>query len=151
MSRKSARAIVIKDDKLLVMHRNKFGDKYVTLPGGTIEIGERPEETALREVAEETSIEVKNPQLVIIEHAGFYGDQFIFLCDYVSGDPKLTPGTHEYEINKMGSNLYEPGWLELEELPRVPFLSAELKQVIVDSVTDGWSDEVQEFASKRNV
>ncbi len=151
MNRKSARAIVIQDDKLLVMFRNKFGNKYVTLIGGKVDIGESPDQTVLREVKEEASIEVANPQLVFIDHADFYGDQLVYLCDYVSGEPKLAPDTHEAAINKLGQNLYEPGWLALNELPNVPFLSAELQQAIINATTNGWPEHVLEFTSKRNV
>lgn len=151
MKRTSARAIVIKDGKLLVMYRNKFGNKYVTLPGGKVEIGESPEQAALREVREEATITVENPKLVFVDQAEFYGDQKVYLCDYISGEPKLSEGTHEAEINKLGKNLYEPGWLQLEQLPEVPFLSAELQQAIIDATTSGWPENVVEFTSKRNV
>lgn len=133
------------------MRRNKFGTEYVTLPGGKVEIGETPEKTAVREAYEETMIEVANPRLVFIDHADFYGDQMVFLCDYVSGEPKIAPGTHEEAINKLGKNLYKPDWLELSELPNVPFLSAELQQAIIRVTTTGWSDHIEEFTSKRNV
>ena len=151
MNRTSARTIVIRDNKLLVMRRNKFGTEYVTLPGGKVEIGETPEKTAVREAYEETMIEVANPRLGFIDHADFYGDQMVFLCDYVSGEPKIAPGTHEEAINKLGKNLYKPDWLELSELPNVPFLSAELQQAIIRVTTTGWSDHIEEFTSKRNV
>ncbi|HTE21515.1 MAG TPA: NUDIX domain-containing protein [Candidatus Limnocylindria bacterium] len=151
MSRTSARAIVIRDGRLLVMRRNKFGKEYVTLPGGSVEIGEKPEQTAVREVLEEATITVQNPRLVFIDHAEFYGDHYIYLCDYVSGEPKLSPGSTEAAIHKMGKNLYEPGWLPLSELPDVPFLSAELQQAVIRGNTSGWPEQVEEFTSTRNV
>jgi 8-oxo-dGTP diphosphatase len=150
-SRISARAIVIHDNKLLVMRRDKFGSKYVTLPGGKVEIGEQPDQTAVREVSEETMVAVQNPRLVFVDHADFYGDQMVYLCDYVSGEPTLGPNTTEAAIHKMGKNLYEPAWLPLSELPSVPFLSAELQQAIIQATTAGWPDHVQEFSSVRNV
>jgi 8-oxo-dGTP diphosphatase len=151
MARVSARAIVIKGDKLLVMFRNKFGKKYVALPGGAIDIGETPEQAALREVREETTIIAENPRPVFIDHASFYGDQLVFRCDYVSGEPRLGPGTHEEAINKLGKNLYEPGWLPLSQLPDVPFLSSELQQAIIQATTSGWPEQVSEFTSHRTL
>lgn len=151
MNRKSARVIVIHENKLLVMFRNKFGTKYATLIGGKIELGETAVQAAEREVKEEASINIANPKLVFLEHADFYGDQYIFYCDYVSGDPKLSLDSPELAINKLGKNLYEPGWLDLEDLPGVPFLSAELQSAIIDACANGWSNDVQEFTSKRNV
>lgn len=151
MKRKSARVIVIKDNNLLVMFRNKFGSKYVALIGGKIEIGESPEQAAIREAREEASIEVANPRLVFIDQADFYGDQYIYFCDYISGEPALAAEAPEAAINKMGKNLYQPGWLPLDKLASVPFLSAELQQAILDAVTNGWPEQVRQFSSQRNV
>lgn len=150
--RKAARAIIIHDDNLLVMHRNKFGTEYSTLPGGAIDIGEAAEAAAVREVLEETSIQVANPRLVFIEHAGdMYGDQYVFLCEYVSGEPKLSEDTHEHAINQMGQNLYEPKWLALADLPQASFVSEELKTQILRCVREGWPPQAEEFSSQRLV
>lgn len=149
--RRAARVIVIKDKTLLVMHRNKFGKEYDTLPGGYIEIGETPAQAALRETLEETSIEVTNPRLIFLEHAGkIYGDQYVFYCDYVSGEPKLTEGSEEDKINKMGQNLYEPKWLPLDELASSPFVSENLKDEINESLKNGWPERPKEFSSSRS-
>jgi len=43
---KAARAIVVQDGKILVMHRNKYGSEYFTLVGGRVNEGE-PLEQAL--------------------------------------------------------------------------------------------------------
>lgn len=151
MSRKSVRAIVIKENKLLVMFRNKFGVKYVTLIGGSVEMGESLEQAVIRETQEETTLQVANPRLVMIDHAEFYGDQYVFYCDYVSGEPQLSSESPELAIHNLGKNLYEPGWLPLEELSKVPFLSKELQEAIIKATSTGWSREVIEFTSQRNV
>jgi 8-oxo-dGTP diphosphatase len=137
--RRAVRAIVIKDDQLLVMHRNKFGTEYDTLPGGNIEIGETPEQALLRELHEETQVVIQNPRCVILEHAGEpYGDQYIYLCDYVSGEPTLLPGSEEDHINQLGQNLYQPMWVSLSELPSKPFVSEKLKTTILEAVKSEW-------------
>lgn len=150
--RRAVRAIIIKDDKLLVMHRNKFGTEYDTLPGGNIEIGETPEQALYREVAEETMVQFSDPRLVFIEHSDpIYGDQYVFLCTYVSGEPQLHPESEETHINKMGENLYDPKWLSLTELQQAPFLSDALRNQILGSLKNGWPENVQEFTGTRNV
>lgn len=137
--RRACRAIIIRDDKLLVMHRNKFGTEYDTLPGGNVELGETLEQALFREVNEETQVTFDNPRLVIVEHAGDpYGDQYIFLCRYVAGEPKLHPNSEEERINKLGKNLYDPRWISLTELADAPFLSPKLKRQMLDCVTQGW-------------
>lgn len=146
--RRAARAIVIKDDHLLVIHRNKFGNEYDILPGGSIFIGETPEQAVLRELQEETGIQTSGHRLVFLEHAGdMYGDQWIFLCDYVSGEPVLSPTSDEAAINKLGKNLYEPLWRPLREMAQLPFRSVELRKRILHGVEFGWPDSPVEFES----
>ncbi len=144
--RRAVRAIVINNDKLLVMHRNKFGKEYDTLPGGNIELGETPQQALEREVGEETQLTISNPRMVFVEHAGVpYGDQLIFLCDFAGGEPTLQPGSEEDHINKMGKNLYQPGWVKISDLENLPFLSENLKRRILEAVKSGWPQAPIEF------
>jgi 8-oxo-dGTP diphosphatase len=150
--RKASRAIIIKDNQLLVMHRNKFGTEYDTLPGGNVEVDETIEQALFREVQEETMINFTNPRLVFIEHPKvLYGDQYIFLCDYVSGEPQLHPEAEEMAINEMGKNLYDPAWLPLDKLYDAPFLSSELQGQLLNAIDVGWPDDVLEFTSNSNI
>lgn len=145
--RRAVRAIVIKDDQLLVMHRNKFGVEYDTLPGGRIEIGESPQQALLRELDEETMVKIDNQRLVFIEHAGLpYGDQYIFLCDYMSGEPSLRSDSEEMVINNLGDNLYQPNWLKLGELSKKPFVSEQLKHKMLHALKNGWPEIPEEFS-----
>lgn len=146
--RRAVRAIILKDDRLLVMHRNKFGKEYETLPGGNIELGETPEQALLRELVEETSVKVTPKQLVFIEHAGDpYGIQYVYLCEYISGEPQLAPDSEEAHINKLGQNLYEPKWVSIADLPELPFLSEKLKDLLLQAVKTEFPTEAIEFAS----
>ena len=144
--RRAVRAIIIKDQQLLVMHRNKFGEEYDTLPGGNIELGESPEQALIREIGEETMLKFANPRLVFLEHAGDpYGDQYIYLCDYQSGEPRLRDDSEENLINQHGKNLHEPRWLALDKLADSIFVSEKLKQAILDSLADGWPSKPLEI------
>ncbi|HSX44814.1 MAG TPA: NUDIX domain-containing protein [Candidatus Saccharimonadales bacterium] len=148
--RQAARAIIIKDDRLLVMHRNKFGEHYDTLPGGNIERGESPEQALAREISEETTLTFTNPKLVIIEHAGEpYGDQYIYLCDYRSGEPKLHQNSEENQLNQLGQNLHQPGWMWLDDLPNANFVSPNLKQTILNAHQNGWPIKPIELTTSR--
>src|SRR5690348_11455988 len=97
--RKAVRGIVFKDNSLLVMKRNKFGHEYYTLPGGGIGMGETAEHTLAREMAEETGVQLGDARLVFIENAGEpYGTQYIYLIDYVGGEPHLAADAPEASI-----------------------------------------------------
>lgn len=144
--RRAVRAIVIKDNNLLVMHRNKFGQEYDTLPGGGVEIGESPEQALVREVAEETSIQIRLERLVFVEEAGDpFGTQLIYLCEYQSGEPALNEHSEEAQINKLGQNLYEPRWVDLSKLSTMPFVSERLKQAVLTAVANGFPEQPEQI------
>lgn len=147
--RTAARAIVIHDNHILLMHREKFGKIYDTLPGGNVRGNESPIDALNREMDEETQLQLANPKLVFIEHAGHpWGDQYHFLCDYVSGEPQLMPGGEEDLINKLGKNLHHPLWISLTEFSGRQFRTSELQSMIIDGLKNGWPEQPIEFNSK---
>ncbi len=90
------RGAVVRDGELLVLRR--AGDGTWALPGGYADSGERPAETAEREVREETGLEVDAHALVdwywrdadAHNPHGFVGA--VFLCDVTGGE---LAGSHE--------------------------------------------------------
>lgn len=142
--RKAVRGIIFRDNHLLVMKRNKFGHFYCTLPGGGIKLGETAEHALARELNEETSLSLGDARLVFVENAGDpYGIQYIYLVDYVSGEPQLSPKASEAIISAMGQNVYEPAWLPISELPQTTFISERLKQYILTALQQGFPTQPQ--------
>ncbi len=140
--RQVSRAIIIKDDKILLMERNKFGLKYRALIGGGINSGESALDALHREVFEEASIRIKNPRLVITEDAGeIYGTQYIFLADFDSGEVKLSPDSEEYGITAMGKNIYNPVWYPIKDLNEAHILPVELNDILIEFTTKGFPKE----------
>ena len=87
--RPGSRGIIIHDNRLLVIFRQKFDREYYVLPGGGIESKETSVEAVAREVKEETSIQIK-PQELIYELINDNGEKHDFwLCEYLGGDPSL--------------------------------------------------------------
>lgn len=138
----AVRAVVVKDSNLLVMKRNKFGSEYYTLIGGAVELGEPLEVALHREVEEEATITIANPRLVFMEDAGEpYGEQYVYLCEYVNGEPALHPESEESKISAMGQNTYVPMWLPLDELAKINFVSGSLKEALLQSLKQGFPDQ----------
>jgi 8-oxo-dGTP pyrophosphatase MutT (NUDIX family) len=150
--RRASRAIIIKDDKLLVTKRNKFGKKYYILIGGGVDQGETELQALYRELQEESGVQVANPRLVFTEYAGImYGLQQVFLCDYVSGEPALDPNSTEAKISAMGKNLYVPMWLPLSDLPNVEFRSPALQTAILEGLQNGFPTEPKDITAHQNI
>jgi len=145
---KAVRAIVIHNDKLLAMKRNKFGKQYYTLIGGEVNLGEDLETALRRELSEETGVTVGKVRPVFVEDGGFYGIQYVFLCEYKGGELALRADSDEAKITVMGKNIYEPVWLPLSQVSQVPFRSASVAEAVLNGVANGFPSEPQELAWK---
>ncbi len=146
--RRTARGILIKDNKILLMYRNKFGVEYYSLIGGEIEINESAEDALFREFYEESMIKISNPKLVIIEDAGrMYGIQYIYTCQYVSGEPSLSGDSIEASITADGKNIYKPMWLDVDKLSDINLLPVNLKEMIINFSQTKFPDQPIEIVS----
>ncbi|HVV67387.1 MAG TPA: NUDIX domain-containing protein [Candidatus Saccharimonadales bacterium] len=140
--RNTARGIVIRDGKILLMERWRPGMHYFSIPGGGIEPGEAPEETVLREITEETTITVKvERQVLEMRDSGFAHK--IYLCDYVSGEPHLPDDSPEAQQHGE-DNRFKPGWQPISDLPELPFVYWKpLQYALVDGLKNGFPEKVQ--------
>lgn len=149
MERKAVRAVILNGDKMLAMHRNKAGTEYYTLVGGGVEPGEDDETALRRELREEVSLEVGKVSLVFIEEPGErFGQQAIYLCEYLGGEPHLAADSPEASDSQLGHNTYEPVWLPMDEVAHVPFRSAAVREALLNAVQNGFPDEPQVLAWK---
>ena len=140
---KAARAIIIENDKILVMHRDKHGSKYFTLVGGQVTAGETTEQALVREVQEETGLSVISAQLVYVEeHPAPYNDQYIYLCQVAShGDVAIQDASEEGFMNRIDLNVHTPRWVEKSYFANLPFRTIELQKAIVKALAKGFPKE----------
>ncbi len=110
-----ASAVIVKDHRILLMHRTKPDRDYFVLPGGTVEDGETIEEAVVREAREETGLGVE-----ITEKLGEIYDgrnekmHHLFRVKILGG--KLELGSPEKDRN-CKENGYCLEWHALEGLP----------------------------------
>ena len=112
--------IIEKDNKVLVQKSKKF-DGYV-YPGGHIELGELSKEAILREIKEETNLEMKIENLICLNE-NIYNGKDNEICHEINYYYKLTPindiETKEFTIveNDKGTikeqNFY---WININKL-----------------------------------
>jgi ADP-ribose pyrophosphatase YjhB (NUDIX family) len=141
---KAARAIIIENGKILVMHRNKFGSEYFTLVGGRASEGESMEQALVREVREETGLQVVAATLMFIEdHPEPYNQQYIYLCNLAPHDydTKLQETSEEAFMNKMEMNLHTPVWANVHSFEHLNFRTPQLQKAIIQAVNKGFPKE----------
>ena len=148
MKRNRSAGIVIKDNKVLVMHRINKGDEYWVFPGGGQEEGEMPDQTAVREIDEETTVKVKATKLLyhIVWDTG--EESFFYLCEYISGEPQLGPDSEEFEKMKTGIQTYEPMWIDIEKLSTLKLYQLEVRDLFLNDYKNGFPENVQELFIK---
>jgi ADP-ribose pyrophosphatase YjhB (NUDIX family) len=143
--RKAVRAIVVRGDQILVMHRNKFGHEYYTLLGGGIHPGETAEAALGRELLEESGFGLQSARLVFVEEAGDpYGTQYIYLCE-VSGDqPQLSSTSDEAKLFDLG-NKHTPMWVPINQFSEVEFRSPQLQQAMLYGFKYGFPEQAAQL------
>jgi ADP-ribose pyrophosphatase YjhB (NUDIX family) len=142
-----AASIIIHNNSILFMYREKNNKAYYAFPGGTVENNEKPEDTVLREVYEETSLYVNLVQLLyhiqITNDSGFK-DEYFYLCDYVSGTPQIQPDAVEQQRMRAGNNYYELKWVPLNEIEKLLIYPLEIRGWLEQDLINGFSDKVRE-------
>lgn len=130
-TRVSIYALAIHDDAILLTRLAPFCYRagHWTLPGGGMDHGERPEQTLIREVHEETSLDASNLELFHVHSFSedtrdgpFLAVQIVYRATAL-GTPRVLD---------VGGSTIESRWVPLAEvaaLPRVPVLDAVLERL----------------------
>ena len=126
--RNSAKALIIKDGKMLATKINDKGDIFYIMPGGGQETGETLEEAVIREVREEFGfiVEPKSLEFVIegVRGESFHRVDLVFLCEYIRELPNAEIIS---DCNQIG---YE--WLPVESLINEPLYPSKLRKQIMN-------------------
>lgn len=132
--RKTARAIIVEDGKVLLFLRRRKSRKtgrlvtYYSIPGGGIDEGETARQAAIRELKEEMSVDIELDREVFKDVSRWF-DHTAFEAHIVKGTPKLHYGSEEAQRMHQ-HNHYEVVWVPVSELDEInlryyaPFLPA---------------------------
>ena len=123
--RNRSAVVILENEKVLLIQRNKDNSIYYVFPGGGIESGETPKEAAKREALEELGIEVNVKDR--LTEVDWNGTQYFFLAEIISGT--IGTGTGE-EYNDQIRGTYTPMWIEIKSLSSMNVLPQKVVSTI---------------------
>lgn len=126
-------ALVISDDRILVIKRFHKGNNYFVLPGGGWESPETFEEGVVREVMEETSIDVEIIRLVFDLIVEDDSRNVVYLCRYIKGEPILGNFNEKESMENNPSDTYEPMWLPINQLDTTKLYKLEFRDWFLEN------------------
>ena len=126
--RNRAAAIILQNNALLVIHRQKPGQDYYILPGGGVELDESFQEACIREVKEETGLDVLHLQLVHRYHSKV-GEEQYFLTRVPDGE--LVLGGSEAK-RQSPTNVYSFEWVDAEHLEGINLLPLAARRICLE-------------------
>lgn len=143
--RKSCRAIIIENNSLVTMYRERENNVYYTFPGGGMEDGETFDSCIVREYREEFGIDVKP-----IKHVYTYENektiQYFYLCDWLDGE--LGTGVGEEFQEDRNRGIYVPTMMPITQIPNLPLMPPEIAKALVEDLKVNGvqlSNSVKEF------
>jgi len=128
---KNVRGVIIRGDKILLIHRKKKGEEYFVTPGGGVEDGETLEEGLKREIWEETGLELVGCQLWFEDRRE--KKRLLYYRCQTKGE-KVTLGGPEAKRNDE-NNWYRPEWIRIKALKKMNNLKPErLKEIEKETI-----------------
>ena len=126
--RNSAKALIIKDGKVLTIKINDGNEEWYIMPGGGQETEELLTDAVCREVAEEMGIRVEAKELVFVIE-GLHGERFhrvdlVFLCEYLG---EIENATLHGDTNQVGFE-----WLDIATLNHSQLYPSKLRRQIMN-------------------
>ena len=126
--RNAAKALIIKDGKMLAIKISDGTEEWYIMPGGGQGAQELLPEAVCREVAEELGLQVEVQDLAFVIE-GLHGEHFhrvdlVFLCAYkgIIENPAL-----QQDTNQVGYD-----WLDIQTLNTAPLYPSKLRRQIMN-------------------
>ncbi|MGL5405742.1 MAG: NUDIX hydrolase [Propionibacteriaceae bacterium] len=134
-----AAGIVIEAGKVLLIERQKPGERYWVTPGGKVEPGETAAQACAREMLEEVNLVVEVGDL-LNTFADEGRTQWFFSIAHTSGEVRLGDGPEA--LRNSEENRYLPVWIEIAELDSYELRPREAKDIIASLLPKDSSEKL---------
>lgn len=137
-----AAAIVIKNNAVALIKRQRDGRTYYVFPGGRVEESETPEQAAIRETQEELGLDVTIDRLVARvfyeRHGAQRNDQYYFLARIAGGTFGAGTGPEMQGLYPPENGTYKPIWMPIRQLIREVVYPLQVTNLVINSTKLGW-------------
>lgn len=127
-----ASAIIIKDGKILLIHRKKDSHEYWVFPGGGVEDYETTDQTLVREVKEETNQTVLSYKQIFSDKFEVNGNgprhNYFYTCEVDGADLQMIGEELDKQSEK---DWYNPEWIELSDFTALEVLPERAKDQVL--------------------
>lgn len=125
-----ASAIIIKDNKILLIHRRKPGEEYWVFPGGGVEDTETTKEAVIREVKEETNLDVLTCNLAFMAfNEASKKEEPFFECEVNEGTPEIVG---EEKGRNTLNNWYNLEWISINDITTINLVPLEAARHVIE-------------------
>lgn len=131
--RKSVRAIILKDEGIILIHRIKNDSEYYVFPGGGIENSETYEQCVVREVMEEIGINIKPLKQSYINETEDKIEVF-YLCKYIDGVIGTGEGPEFSSSEYSTKGSYSPEIIGINKLSQINLLPTIIRDNLVEDI-----------------
>lgn len=139
-----ATAIIVYDNKIALIERQRDDERYFVFPGGGIEEDESPQDAVQREVMEELGVSVEVGPLV--SKLVFRGRQhYYFLATIIGGNFGSGAGPEMTGLYPPERGTYKPLWLPISDLHHEPVRPQVIVKFIQQCIQSGWPTQPQHF------
>ena len=121
---------------VLLIHRFKNGRNYWVIPGGGAKGNETPVETAIREINEELSIQLKPAALnQLFEYKSQEDEHFFYAEISFIAAPEISGEEKERSNN---ANVYQPDWVAVKDLAQINLMPPKVACKIINLIWLIW-------------
>ena len=128
-------AIVVQDDEILLVRHVKHGKTYWLLPGGGVKYGETLEEALVREIEEETNLDVVVERPVMMNDS-VPPDRHRHVMN-ICFTARITGGTLQTEDSEV---LKEVRFVPIDDVTDLPLFYPDIRTPLLDAYSRGFPE-----------
>jgi 8-oxo-dGTP diphosphatase len=132
-----SRAIIVRNHHIALIKRQRGERTYYVIPGGGMEPGESPEQTAVRESLEELGLNVTIERL--LARVVFHGrEQYYFFARVIGGHFGTGMGPEMTGKYPPERGTFTPVWVPLKQVDKIDLFPPSIAELISNAVKTGW-------------